>query len=88
MAKIMAVAILLAVVLVLIVAQTLQISDLKNRISASGLVTGKTSSSSSGSIDMTGWTENEKMNYEMHGVIPARLETGAAASAPRMVGGC
>lgn len=56
-------------------------------------LTFKTASigSSTGSvIDMTGWTENEKMNYEMHGTIPARA-SGSASSAPAgtgMVGGC
>ena len=43
-----------------------------------------------GALDTTGWTENEKMNYEMHGTIPARLEvSGASAgSSGGMVGGC
>ena len=46
--------------------------------------------STGGAIDMTGWTENEKMNYEMHGTIPARA-SGGVSSAPAgsgMVGGC
>ena len=46
----------------------------------------------SGKLDTTGWTENEKMNYEMHGTIPARAQGKAgASSAPSgsgMVGGC
>ncbi|MBI4210288.1 MAG: hypothetical protein HY544_02155 [Candidatus Diapherotrites archaeon] len=38
-----------------------------------------------GAIDMSGWTENDKMNYEMHGVIPAQaagstVNPGANAS--------
>jgi len=44
----------------------------------------------SGKLDMTGWTENEKMNYEMHGTIPARAQ-GSTPNAPSgggMVGGC
>ena len=50
--------------------------------------TGK-SVSSSGSIDTTGWTEDEIMNYEMHGIIPAGA-TGSATSSSSggMVGGC
>ena len=39
-----------------------------------------------GKIDTIGWTENEIMNYEMHGVIPARVQTGGAGAG--MVGGC
>jgi len=38
-------------------------------------------------IDMDGWTENEKMNYEMHGTIPARYQS-QSNSQPTMVGGC
>ena len=40
-----------------------------------------------GALDTTGWTENEKMNYEMHGTIPARVSSSASASS-NMVGGC
>ena len=45
---------------------------------------------SDGKIDMTGWTENEKMNYEMHGTLPARVKGGASnsPSGSGMVGGC
>ena len=47
---------------------------------------------SSDRIDTTGWTENEKMNYEMHGTIPARLQgklgTSSVSSGIGMVGGC
>ena len=42
-----------------------------------------------GQIDTTGWTENEIMNYEMHGVIPARFKGQAISGASsQMVGGC
>ena len=55
-----------------------------------GATTGQSvsSSSNSGSIDTTGWTENEIMNYEMHGTIPARVGTTSTASSGGMVGGC
>ena len=45
---------------------------------------------SSGEIDTTGWTENEKMNYEMHGTIPARIQqtSGSSSASSGMVGGC
>ena len=41
-------------------------------------------------IDTTGWTENEIMNYEMHGTIHARLQGKIAANSAGtgMVGGC
>ncbi len=53
----------------------------------------------SGALDMSGWTANEKMNYEMHGIIPARAQGTATASnttstnsitqgLPSQVGGC
>ena len=44
----------------------------------------------SGEIDTSDWTENEIMNYEMHGTIPARLQGKIAASSTGtgMVGGC
>ena len=51
--------------------------------SATGQVTG-------GNLDTTGWTENEKMNYEMHGTIPARIQqsSGSNPASSGMVGGC
>ena len=43
----------------------------------------------SGKLDTTGWTENEKMNYDMHGTIPARVgNSGASSASGGMVGGC
>ena len=42
-----------------------------------------------GKIDTTGWTENEIMNYEMHGTLPARVGSSASTgSSGGMVGGC
>ena len=44
---------------------------------------------SNGKLDTTGWTENEIMNYEMHGTIPARYSGSAqGSSGSGMVGGC
>ncbi|MBI5332252.1 MAG: hypothetical protein HZB65_01640 [Candidatus Aenigmarchaeota archaeon] len=76
--------IILVAVLLVVVVQAFQITSLGNK------VTGQvTSGSSSGSMDMTGWTENEKMNYEMHGTIPSRVSGGSASiSGSGMVGGC
>lgn len=41
-------------------------------------------------LDTSGWTADEKMNYEMHGQIPARVQQSSGAQAPQsqMVGGC
>ena len=41
-------------------------------------------------IDTTGWTANEIMNYEMHGTIPARIQGGSSrgSAGSGMVGGC
>ena len=45
--------------------------------------------SASGAIDTTGWTENEIMNYEMHGTVPARVGSSASTgNSGGMVGGC
>ena len=52
-------------------------------------VAGQTST---GKLDTTGWTENEIMNYEMHGTVPARAQGKvapvSASSGAGMVGGC
>jgi len=55
-------------------------------------LTGNAVDGSSGKLDMADWTENEKMNYEMHGTVPARLQgkvsSSSASSGSGMVGGC
>ena len=58
-----------------------RVSSTGNAVNANGQI---------GQIDTTGWTENEIMNYEMHGTIPARLQGQIAASqgSTGMVGGC
>jgi hypothetical protein len=52
----------------------------------SGQETGK----ATGQIDMNDWTENEKMNYEMHGLVPARAQGSvpSTSAGSGMVGGC
>ena len=69
--------------------------QINNKLSLTGLATGKSavSAGASGSLDTAGWTANEKMNYEMHGTIPARAQQGrgsksSSAGATAMVGGC
>ncbi|MEK6847920.1 MAG: hypothetical protein AABX50_02235 [Nanoarchaeota archaeon] len=53
-------------------------------------LTGNTAAGSSGKLDTTGWTENEIMNYEMHGTIPARVTNSGTSTSNSggMVGGC
>ncbi len=58
-------------------------------------ITGNAVAGGSGKLDTTGWSENEKMNYEMHATVPARLQGKVAASSTPstsagagMVGGC
>ena len=55
-------------------------------------LTGNAVAGDSGKLDTSGWSENEKMNYEMHGTIPARLQgkvsASDASSGTGMVGGC
>lgn len=62
----------------LVIFQTYQISSIKNSITGNAV---------NGKLDTTGWTANEKMNYEMHGTIPARVQ-GSAPASSGMVGGC
>ncbi len=45
-------------------------------LSGSAPITG----TNTGALDMSSWTDNEKMNYEMHGIIPARAKGTATAT--------
>jgi hypothetical protein len=80
----LAVAVLLLVVSVVQAYQIASMGKAENTASATGV------------LDTAGWTADEKMNYEMHGIIPARVSGGAASpitsqaaqQAPAMVGGC
>ncbi len=55
-------------------------------------MSGNAVAGDSGKLDTSGWSENEKMNYEMHGTIPARLQgkvtAPSASGGAGMVGGC
>ncbi|MBI4439704.1 hypothetical protein HY638_01920 [Candidatus Woesearchaeota archaeon] len=72
-----------ALVLVTTIVQSFQISALKDKV-GSNAVTG----AATGAVDTSGWTDNEKMMYEHHGTLPARLSGGNAQSSGGMVGGC
>jgi len=80
--------VLLAVMVSFIGIQAYQINGLKDSIT--GNAVSSSAVSNAGKIDMTGWSEDEKMNYDMHGIIPSRAKTsgGSPSSAPTMVGGC
>lgn len=84
---------MVAVIFVTVLYQSVQISALKNTIAQSmsagaGIAAGQ--SGSSGAINMAGWTDDEKMMYEHHGTLPARLQGKGQNQAPStgMVGGC
>lgn len=73
-----------AIFLVIAIFQTVQIYSLKT--GKSNTATGNVATG--GAINMDGWTENEKMNYDMHGTIPARIQGTQPSSGSGMVGGC
>jgi len=75
---------MVALLAVVSIVQAFQIGSLK----PSGIITGN---AVGGAIDTSGWTETEKMNYEHHGTLPARLQGSVKQSptqSPTMVGGC
>lgn len=69
-----------ALVLLMSIIQAFQISSMKSQITANAVKTDS-------GVDMSGWTENEKMMYEHHGTLPARVEQNSK-QASNMVGGC
>ncbi|HLC60690.1 MAG TPA: hypothetical protein VJJ52_04630 [Candidatus Nanoarchaeia archaeon] len=73
------------VVLVFLVSvfQSFQINLLKGSV-ANNQVTGNAVSG----VDMSGWTDDEKMMYEHHGVLPSGSPSGSNPSGSGMVGGC
>lgn len=75
--------IIVGAVLLTSIAQSFQINSLKN-LQLSNQVTGN---AAAGGMDMTGWTEDEKMMYEHHGTLPARFQ-GSRQQSSNMVGGC
>ncbi|MEK6950354.1 MAG: hypothetical protein AABX13_01370 [Nanoarchaeota archaeon] len=79
-----------------------QVNQLAGKVASAGSNTGSTGLSTG--LDMSSWTENEKMMYEHHGTLPARLPAGKVnvqsenknakngneklETLPAMVGGC
>lgn len=64
-------------VLLLSIVQSFQIRAIKNQMTGNSI--------SNGAIDTSGWTEDEKMQYEHHGILPARLQDQKQTS---QVGSC
>lgn len=77
---------MIASVLLISVVQSFQIKLLKEGISGKAGADAVQSAVQSSGIDMRGWTENEKMMYEHHGTLPARLQKGS--NQQNMAGGC
>jgi len=84
--KTVTIVVLTSIILVIAIVQVFQLANLKERIV--GLTTNNPRAAGTGQIDMTGWTDNEKMNYEMHGTIPSRASGGSGLAGNGMVGGC
>ena len=62
------------------------VASLSQKITANAVAV---SPSSGNSLDMSSWTEDEKMMYEHHGTLPTRLQSSQPAQpANNMVGGC
>lgn len=84
---------MVGLILVVSVVQSFQIRELKAKSLAVSSAVVAATASASGSLDMTGWTEDEKMMYEHHGTVPERLKgkvssPAAASTGSGMVGGC
>ncbi len=74
------IAAVVGVILVISLVQSFQINSIKK-----DLLPG----ASGGSLDQNDWTEDEKMMYEHHGTLPARLQkSGQQPPQTQMVGGC
>ncbi|MBI4163391.1 MAG: hypothetical protein HY512_00895 [Candidatus Aenigmarchaeota archaeon] len=87
---------LIAVVIVIVAIQTVQLVTMSQKAATGNFVATNTqaqvgSQSQSGAIDTSGMTADEKMNYEMHGIVPARYGSSGSSALnglPQQVGGC
>jgi len=87
---------LVAVVIVIVAIQTIQLVTLSQKAPTANFVATSVQAQSgsqiqSGAIDTSGMTADEKMNYEMHGIVPARYGSSGASALdglPQQVGGC
>ena len=65
-------------VLLLSLVQSFQIRTIKSQMTGDSI-------KNTGIIDTAGWTDDEKMQYEHHGILPARLRQTKQTS---QVGSC
>ena len=72
----------IALLVVVSLVQSFQINGLRKDIK------NQATSTTKGAIDMSGWTENEKMMYEHHGTLPTRAQGNSQNPQAAMVGGC
>ena len=82
---------MVAVILVLALFQSVQINSLKNTMMQGvSAAASMASGGAAGKLNTAGCTEDEKMMYEHHGTVPARLQGKGQSTAPStgMVGGC
>lgn len=84
---------LVAVVIVIVAIQTVQLVTFSQKAPTANFVATSAqaqsqNSASSGAIDTSTMTANEKMNYEMHGIVPARYGSSGVNGLPQQVGGC
>ena len=82
--------IMVAAILMVSAVQSFQIKELNNKIaSITGAAVNSNNANGANGIDMTGWTDDEKMMYEHHGTPPSRLKNSVQSPAKNsMVGGC
>ena len=69
---------MIVLVLAISVFQSLQIKSIKSQMTANVI-------KNSDITDMAGWTDDEKMQYEHHGIMPARFKQTKETS---QVGSC
>src|SRR3989344_5607964 len=79
-----ALAIMVGIVLVMSIVQAFQINGMKKAKIADSI----TANAASGELDMSQWTEDEKMMYEHHGTLPSRAAGQVPQQGSNMVGGC
>ena len=80
-------AVMIVIVLVLVFIQAFEVKQLSNQLSKQ--IAATSISANNGQVDMTGWTENDKMMYEHHGTLPNKITGNSVNNNPSgMVGGC
>lgn len=84
--KMITIAVLIGIMFIMLVVQMFQVANIKEKMA--GLAVSGTATGSTGKLDTSSWTANERMNYEMHGTVPARVSGGSAPAGAGMVGGC